>query len=53
MKINNKGIRDAGSTADFRILFEIWKLKNLENLEYLEKKLKFGKFQFILENLGN
>ena len=32
----NKGIRDAGSTADFRILFEIlkikiWKFENLEN----------------------
>ena len=25
-----KCIRDAGSTADFRILFEILKLKNLE-----------------------
>ena len=27
---NNKGIRDAGSTADFRILFEILKSKNLK-----------------------
>ena len=26
----NKGIRDAGSTADFRILFEILKFKNLK-----------------------
>ena len=26
-----KGIRDAGSTADFRILFEILKFKNLKN----------------------
>ena len=25
-----KGIRDAGSTADFRILFEILKFKNLK-----------------------
>ena len=25
-----KGIRDAGSTADFRILFEVLKFKNLE-----------------------
>ena len=25
-----KGIRDAGSTADFRILFEVSKFKNLE-----------------------
>ena len=27
---DNKGIRDAGSTADFRILFEILELKKLE-----------------------
>ena len=26
-----KGIRDAGSTADFRIRFEILKFENLEN----------------------
>ena len=26
----NKGIRDAGSTADFRILFEILKFENLK-----------------------
>ena len=25
-----KGIRDAGSTADFRILFKVLKFKNLE-----------------------
>ena len=34
----NKGIRDAGSTADFRILFEILKFENWENLG------TFGKF---------
>ena len=39
----NKGIRDAGSTADFRILFEIlkfkiWKFENFENFK------TFGKF---------
>ena len=53
-----KGIRDAGSTADFRILFEILKFKNLktlkiwkilehliflEHLENFEKFLRFGK----------
>ena len=45
----NKGIRDAGSTADFGILFEILKFKKL-------KIRKFGKFWNIwkiLENLEN
>ena len=47
----NKGIRDAGSTADLRILFEILKLKNLEickiskNLEHLKNFRTFGKFE--------
>ena len=47
---NNKGIRDAGSTADFRILFEILKFKNLKIwkmwkiLEHLKKFRTFGKF---------
>ena len=42
-----KGIRDAGSTADFRILFEALKLKKnwkVENLENLENFGTFGKF---------
>ena len=56
MSLDNKGIRDTGSTADFRILFEILKFKNsnnlenvgifkkkLEYLENFEKFLKFGK----------
>ena len=40
---NIKGIRDAGSTADFRILFEVFKIKILkfENFEHLEN---FGIF---------
>ena len=29
-EFENKGIRDAGSTADFKILFEILKFKNFE-----------------------
>ena len=51
-----KCIRDAGSTADFRILFEI---QTFENLEILENFGTFGKFQNIwkigknLENLEN
>ena len=40
---NIKGIRDAGSTPDFRILFEILKSKNL-------KIWKFGKFWNLLKN---
>ena len=53
----NKGIRDAGSTADFRILFEILKFKNLEIwkiwkiLEHLEKFRTFGKFEKVFEIL--
>ena len=41
-----KGIRDAGSTADFRILFENLKLKKLKiwNLKKLEN---FGSFKKI------
>ena len=41
-----KGIRDAGSTADFRIRFEMLKFKNLEirKFENLEKFGTFGKF---------
>ena len=40
----NKGIRDAGSTADFRILFEILKIwKILEHLENFRTFRKFGK----------
>ena len=48
-KVCNKGIRDAGSTADFRILFEVFKFKNLEIwkiwkiLEHLENFRTFGK----------
>ena len=52
MSLDNKGIRDTGSTADFRILFEILKSKNL--------KIKiFGKFEIFwnilncLEHLEN
>ena len=44
-----KGIRDAGSTAEFRILFEILKFKNLKIwkiLEHLKKIRTFGKFEF-------
>ena len=45
-----KGIRDAGSTADFRILFEISKFENLKNLKiwkilkHLENFRTFEKF---------
>ena len=39
-----KGIRDAGSTADFRILFEVLKFENLEIFENLENFGKFVKF---------
>jgi len=45
--ISIKGIRDAGSTADFRILFEILKLENLKNLKIFEHSENFrtlGKF---------
>ena len=46
----NKGIRDAGSTADYRILFEIKKIGNLKIwkiqkiLEHFENFRTFGKF---------
>ena len=45
-----KGIRDAGSTADFRILFEVLKFGNLKILkiwkilEHSKKFRTFGKF---------
>ena len=45
----NKGIRDAGSTADFRILFEILKFKNLEILKFW----KIWNIWKILEHLEN
>ena len=38
---DNKGIRDAGSTADFRILFEIF--ETLEIFDFFET-FKFFKF---------
>ena len=47
--ISNKGIRDAGSTADFRILFEILKFKNLE-IRKFESLEKFGRFLKISGN---
>ena len=37
--VKNKGIRDAGSTADFRILFVILKFENFKKLE------NFGTFK--------
>ena len=43
----NKGIRDAGSTADFSILFEILRFGNFENFENLENFRTFGKFKNI------
>ena len=48
----NKGIRDAGSTADFRILFEILKFKHLKIWkiwEHLENFRTFGKFGKVLK----
>ena len=43
----NKGIRDAGSTAEFKILFEILKFKNLEIRKFENLKIfgTFGKFR--------
>ena len=54
----NKGIRDAGSTADYRILFEILKFWDLEILktlkiwkilEHLENLRTYGKFGFFFK----
>ena len=40
----NKGIRDAGSTADFRILFEIFEI--LEIFDFLKLLSFFETFDF-------
>ena len=48
----NKGIRDAGSTVDFRILFEILRFGNFDNLEKFGKFGKFWTIWKILDNFG-
>ena len=44
IKGNKQGIRDAGSTADFRILFEIKKIGNLKIWKILEHLENFRAF---------
>ena len=51
-EVTNKCIRDAGSTADFRILLKILKFKNLE-IWKIWKFWKFWNIWKILEHLEN
>ena len=50
----NKGIRDAGSTADYRILFEIFEILEIFDfsLSKLLKILKFLKYLILFSNFN-